>query len=143
MLAILGESGLSPRQLELEVTESVLLNHEHSTTKKLNALYAQGVRIALDDFGTGFSSLSMLKDLKITTLKIDKSFVQDQKNLALMEMMVRLGHMLGTQTVAEGVETEAQMHQARRLGSERVQGFFTARPMPLSALKKYISSRTE
>ncbi len=143
VLAILGESGLSPRQLELEVTESVLLNHEYSTTKKLNALYAQGVRIALDDFGTGFSSLSMLKDLKITTLKIDKSFVQDQKNLALMEMMVRLGHMLGTQTVAEGVETEAQMHQARRLGSERVQGFFTARPMPLFALKRYISSRTE
>lgn len=143
VLAIIQESGLSPRQLELEVTESVLLNHEHSTIQKLNALYAHGVRIALDDFGTGFSSLSLLKDLKITTLKIDKSFVQDQKSLALVEMMVRLGHMLGTQTVAEGVETEEQMHYARRLGSERVQGFFTARPMPLSALRKYIESRTE
>lgn len=143
VLAILAESGLSPRQLELEITESVLLNHERNTIQKLNTLYAHGVRIALDDFGTGFSSLSLLKDLKITTLKIDKSFVQDQKSLALMEMMVRLGHMLGTQTVAEGVETEEQMRYARRLGSERVQGFFTARPMPLSALKKYIESRTE
>ena len=143
VLTILRENGLSPQQLELEVTESVLLNHECGSIQKLNALYAHGVRIALDDFGTGFSSLSMLKDLKITTLKIDKSFVQDTKNLALMEMMVRLGHILGTQTVAEGVETEQQMDMARRLGSERVQGFFTARPMPLSALKNYIASRTE
>ena len=137
------ENGLSPHLLELEITESVLLSQERGTIQKLNALYAHGVRIALDDFGTGFSSLGMLKDLKITTLKIDKSFVQDKKNLALMEMMIRLGHIIGTQTVAEGVETEEQMHQARRLGSERVQGFLTARPMPLSALKSYISSRTE
>ena len=137
------ENGLSPHLLELEITESILLSQERGTIQKLNALYAHGVRIALDDFGTGFSSLGMLKDLKITTLKIDKSFVQDKKNLALMEMMIRLGHIIGTQTVAEGVETEEQMHQARRLGSERVQGFLTARPMPLSALKSYISSRTE
>ena len=143
VLAILKENGLSPHLLELEITESVLLSQERGTIQKLNALYAHGVRIALDDFGTGFSSLGMLKDLKITTLKIDKSFVQDKKNLALMEMMIRLGHIIGTQTVAEGVETEEQMHQARRLGSERVQGFLTARPMPLSALKSYISSRTE
>ncbi len=143
VLAILKENGLSPHLLELEITESVLLSQERGTIQKLNALYTHGVRIALDDFGTGFSSLGMLKDLKITTLKIDKSFVQDKKNLALMEMMIRLGHIIGTQTVAEGVETEEQMHQARRLGSERVQGFLTARPMPLSALKSYISSRTE
>ena len=143
VLAILKENGLSPHLLELEITESVLLSQERGTIQKLNMLYTHGVRIALDDFGTGFSSLGMLKDLKITTLKIDKSFVQDKKNLALMEMMIRLGHIIGTQTVAEGVETEEQMHQARRLGSERVQGFLTARPMPLSALKSYISSRTE
>ena len=143
VLAVLAENDLPPEQLELEITESVLLSHERSTIQKLNTLYGHGVRIALDDFGTGFSSLSLLKDLKITTLKIDKSFVQDEKNTALLEMMVRLGHILGTQTVAEGVETEEQMHQARRLGSERIQGYFTARPMPLSALKRFIETHTE
>ena len=141
-LAVLAENDLAPEQLELEITESVLLSHERSTIQKLNTLYGHGVRIALDDFGTGFSSLSLLKDLKITTLKIDKSFVQDGKNSALLEMMVRLGHILGTQTVAEGVETEEQMNQARRLGSERVQGYFTARPMPLPALKRFIEAHT-
>ena len=141
-LAVLAENDLAPEQLELEITESVLLSHERSTIQKLNTLYGHGVRIALDDFGTGFSSLSLLKDLKITTLKIDKSFVQDGKNSALLEMMVRLGHILGTQTVAEGVETEEQMTQARRLGSERVQGYFTARPMPLPTLKRFIEAHT-
>ena len=143
VLAVLAENDLAPEQLELEITESILLSHECSTIQKLNTLFAHGVRIALDDFGTGFSSLSLLKDLRITTLKIDKSFVQDGKNTALLEMMVRLGHILGTQTVAEGVETEEQLHQARRLGSERVQGYFTARPMPLSALKWFIEAHTE
>ena len=74
---------------------------------------------------------------------LDEGLERDDHFLDIGCGCLRLGHMLGTQTVAEGVETEAQMHQARRLGSERVQGFFTARPMPLSALKKYISSRTE
>ena len=142
VLAVLAETDLAPERLELEITESVLLSHERSTIQKLNTLYGHGVRIALDDFGTGFSSLSLLKDIKITTLKIDKSFVQDGKNSALLEMMVRLGHILGTQTVAEGVETEEQMNQARRLGSERVQGYFTARPMPLPALKRFIEAHT-
>ena len=143
VLAALTETGLAPGQLELEITESVLLNHERNTIQKLNTLFSHGIRIALDDFGTGFSSLSLLKDLKISTLKIDKSFVQDPKAAALMEMMVRLGHILGTETVAEGVETEEQMCYARRLGSERVQGYLTARPMPLSALRKFIESRVE
>jgi diguanylate cyclase len=142
-MAVLAETGLAPGQLELEITESVLLNHECNTIQKLNTLFSHGIRIALDDFGTGFSSLSLLKDLKISTLKIDKSFVQDPKAAALMEMMVRLGHILGTETVAEGVETEEQMRYARRLGSERVQGYLTARPMPLPALRKFIESRIE
>ncbi|MPM35681.1 Phytochrome-like protein cph2 [bioreactor metagenome] len=101
------------------------------------------MRIALGDFGTGFSSLSLLKGLKITTRKIDRPFVQDKKNLALMEMMVRLGHMLGSQTVAEGVEAEEQMRDARSLGSERIQGYVTARPMPLLMLRRFIEMRTE
>lgn len=143
VLAVLAQNNLAPEFLELEITESVLLSHERSTIQKLNTLYGHGVRIALDDFGTGFSSMSLLKDLKITTLKIDKSFVQDGKNTALLEMMVRLGHSLGTQTVAEGVETEEQMQQARRLGSDLVQGYFTARPMPLPALKRYIETHNK
>ena len=143
VLAVLAENELAPEQLELEITESVLLSHERRIIQKLNTLYAHGVRIALDDFGTGFSSLSLLRDLKISTLKIDKSFVQDGKNTALLEMMVRLGHILGMETVAEGVETEEQMRHVRKLGSERVQGYFTARPMPLPALKRFIEACAE
>jgi len=141
VLAVLSETNVTPGLLELEVTESVLVNRELRAMDKLNSLYGCGVRIALDDFGTGFSSLSLLKDLKISTLKIDKAFVQDAGASALVEMMVRLGHMLGTETVAEGVETEAQLTNIRHIGCERVQGFYYARPMPLNELEAYIESK--
>ena len=141
VLAVLSETNVTPGLLELEVTESVLINRELRAMEKLNSLYRCGVRIALDDFGTGFSSMGLLKDVKITTLKIDKSFIQDEGATALVEMMVRLGHMLGTETVAEGVETQAQLTNIRHIGCERVQGFYYARPMPLNELEAYIESK--
>lgn len=134
----LADAGLPPGKLELEVTESVLLNRESDALETLNALFEKGVHIALDDFGTGYSSLSLLKDLKISTLKIDKSFVQNPNAMTLTEMMVRMGHLLDAEIVAEGVETEDQMLLARSIGCERVQGYYFAKPMPLNDLKSFI-----
>ena len=141
VLAVLEETSILPEQLELEVTESVLLNRELNAIGKLNKLFDHGVRIALDDFGTGYSSLSHLKDLEISTLKIDKSFIQDPRAGALTEMMVRLGHLLEAQIVAEGVETKEQQAFARILGCERIQGFLESRPLSLGDLKRFIETK--
>ena len=141
VLAVLTKTGVEPCLLELEVTESVLINRERRAIEKLNTLHQHGVRIALDDFGTGYSSLSILKDLKINTLKIDKMFIQDPNAGVFTKMIVRLGHTLGTEIVAEGVETEEQMRSIRRSGCDRVQGFFKGLPMPLDPLMRYLSAR--
>ncbi len=141
VLAVLERTGVEPCLLELEVTESVLISRELHAIEKINALIQHGVRIALDDFGTGYSSLGMLKDLKITTLKIDKLFIQDPNAALLTKMIVRLGHTLGAEIVAEGVEDEEQMRAIRRAGCDRVQGFFKGLPMPLDSLTRFIASK--
>jgi EAL domain-containing protein (putative c-di-GMP-specific phosphodiesterase class I) len=136
----INEAGLKPGELELEVTESVLLNQEISAVETLNCLNDRGVKIALDDFGTGWSSMSLLKDLKISTLKIDKSFVQDPQAAKLTELMVQMGHLLGVEIVAEGVETASQLEFVKKIGCDRVQGYYFAKPMPLGALKSFIQT---
>jgi len=141
VLAVLARTGIEPCLLELEVTESVLITRELRAIEKLNTLHEHGVRIALDDFGTGYSSLSILKDLKIMTLKIDKLFIQDPNATVLTKMIVRLGHTLGAEIVAEGVENEQQMRAVRRAGCDRIQGFFKGLPMPLDPLMRYLSAR--
>ncbi|HWQ97939.1 MAG TPA: EAL domain-containing protein [Clostridia bacterium] len=138
VLAVLKETGISPCLLELEVTESVLINRELNAIEKLNALRQHGVRIALDDFGTGYSSLGLLKDLKVSTLKIDKLFIQDPNASVLTKMIARLGHTLGAEIVAEGVETEEQLKYVRRAGCDRVQGFYRGLPMPVATLERFI-----
>ena len=138
---LLRTMGIGADRLELEITESVLFKHNHESLKKLNRLRAGGVRIALDDFGTGYSTMSLLKDFKVTTLKIDRSFVQDESASVLTEVMVRLGHTLGAQIVAEGVETQAQLELVRSIGCDIAQGFLESRPLPLPALIRYIAAR--
>lgn len=138
---ILEETTIEPELLELEVTESVVVNREQCIIEKLNQLYDSGVRIALDDFGTGFSSLSLLKDLKISTLKVDKTFIQDPSVAGLAKMIVRLGHLFGATAVAEGVETEEQMRFSRHAGCDRVQGYYHALPMPLNSLMRYLETK--
>ena len=137
----MNETQIQPELLELEVTESVVVNREQRIIEKLNQLYACGVRVALDDFGTGFSSLSLLKDLKISTLKVDKTFIQDPNVVGLAKMIVRLGHLFGAAVVAEGVETEEQMRFTRHAGCDRVQGFYHALPMPLESLMHYLETK--
>ncbi len=131
----LRASGLDPRCLELEITESLLLERsEGSTDGTLSGLAARGVRLALDDFGTGYSSLASLKRLPVEKIKIDRSFVcdigRDPEDQAVVRAMVSLGHALGKRVVAEGVENEAQLALLHRLGCDAAQGFMLARPAP-------------
>ena len=131
--AALRASRLDPRCLELEITESLLLECSEATTDQaLCGIAARGIRLALDDFGTGYSSLTSLKRLPVSKIKIDRSFVRDvardPEDEAVVEAIVSLGHALGKRVVAEGVENEVQLTFLRRLGCDGAQGFRLARP---------------
>ena len=133
----LSRSDLDPKRLELEITESVLLEHEASTQNQIDSLKALGVRIAMDDFGTGFSSLSTLWRYGFDRIKIDKSFVQalevsPERSMQLIDTMVLLAARMGMNITAEGIETEEQRDVLTRLGCDVLQGFFYGHPMPIS-----------
>ena len=131
---ILKASGLDPRRLELEITESVLLHHDEATTATLHALRALGVRIAMDDFGTGYSSLSYLRSFPFDKIKIDRSFVQGLGTAKDAEAIVRavtmLGTSLGMAITAEGVETHTQSAKLKAEGCTQLQGYLISPPLP-------------
>ncbi|MGK6323361.1 putative bifunctional diguanylate cyclase/phosphodiesterase [Sphingomonas sp. DT-51] len=130
----LQASGLPPRRLSLEVTESVLLDDVEASLAALRALNRLAVQTTLDDFGTGYSALSYLARFPFQTLKIDRSFIADldhsPASIAIVQTVVDLAAQLGMRTVAEGVETAAQLDQLRRTRCDAVQGYLLARPMP-------------
>ncbi|WP_374436882.1 putative bifunctional diguanylate cyclase/phosphodiesterase [Inhella sp.] len=132
---LLQEHGVNPQRLELEVTESLLLDHDQATQRQLFALKDLGVALALDDFGTGYSSLAMLRRVPVDVLKIDRSFVKDLGHDgeadALVRAIVGMAKALKLQLVAEGVETEAQAAFLNALGCETGQGWLFGRPVPL------------
>jgi diguanylate cyclase (GGDEF)-like protein/PAS domain S-box-containing protein len=138
--AILAATGLAGERLELEVTESVLLEGERHAIDTIMALKAQNIRIALDDFGTGYSSLSYLQRFPFDTIKIDKAFVTDLGNDpqadAIVEAIIMLAQSLDRAVVAEGVETELQMQSLQAFGCNDVQGYLIGRPAPEPALPK-------
>ena len=141
----LSETGIDPKRLEIELTESMLMEDNEATNGVLAALAAMGVRVAMDDFGTGHSSLSYLKRFDIDTLKIDRSFVselpQDPEDKAIATAIVAMGHSLHMKVVAEGVETEAQAQCLRELGCDEMQGYLLSRPMPPAALMAWVRQR--
>jgi diguanylate cyclase (GGDEF)-like protein/PAS domain S-box-containing protein len=143
--AILHESGLPPEALVLEITESILMDDSSMATTKLAALRALGVRLAVDDFGTGYSSLLYLRRYPLDFLKIDRSFVSglehNPEDLAIVDAVVRLGHSFGLQTVAEGVETEAQLILLRQLECDMAQGYYWGRPLPGDELVAHVLGR--
>lgn len=130
---VLGETGIDPSMLQLELTESLLMRDAESTVAALRQLRARGIRLAIDDFGTGYSSLSYLQRFPIGTLKIDRSFVHGltpgSNGSELVQTMVSLARGLGMSVVAEGIETEEQLKELRRLGCASAQGFFFARAL--------------
>lgn len=140
--------GLDPRAaegLELEITESLIMSDVHANIARLEEVRATGITVAIDDFGTGFSSLSHLAKLPVSTLKIDRSFVIEMtasaEGLSLVSTIVELGHALKLKVVAEGVETEEQAHQLRRLGCDEMQGFLFSKAVPTDIFEeKFLAS---
>ncbi|MHB1230685.1 MAG: putative bifunctional diguanylate cyclase/phosphodiesterase [Halothiobacillus sp.] len=130
--AALAQSGINPSLLELELTESALVNDPHTAASTLAELKALGVQLALDDFGTGYSSLSYLTQFAFDRLKIDQSFVRDilddPKDLEIVKAIIAMGHALGLEVVAEGVETVAERDLLEALGCDSFQGYLVGRP---------------
>ncbi|WP_292433541.1 EAL domain-containing protein [Methylobacter sp.] len=131
---VLHETGFPAELLELELTESGLMENEEKTVEVLNNLRAQGVRLAIDDFGTGYSSLANLKRFPLDVLKIDKSFIDDipslQDDMEITATIVAMGHILGFKVLAEGVETLEQLAFLREKGCDTYQGFIKSKPLP-------------
>jgi EAL domain-containing protein (putative c-di-GMP-specific phosphodiesterase class I) len=143
----LASSGLAACRLELEVTESIMLEKTDHNMRILDQLHELGVRIAMDDFGTGYSSIGYLRSFKFDKLKIDRSFVKDvladEKCLAIVRAIVGLGSSFGITTTAEGVETEDQRRCLSQEGCTEVQGYLYSKPLPpqeLSSLLRRINA---
>lgn len=131
--AILDETGLNPRQLKLEVTESMVMEHSERSLNLLQELDELGISLSTDDFGTGYSSLSYLQRFPFDRLKIDRSFVDkmigDERSAAIVKTILMLGENLGIEVVAEGIETEQQLDMLRNFGCRLGQGYFFSRPV--------------
>jgi diguanylate cyclase (GGDEF)-like protein len=143
IMGALAASGFAADRLELEVTESVLLEDIEASLAALNAINRLKVRTTLDDFGTGYSSLSYLTKFPFQTLKIDRSFIADFEqspaSVAIVQTVIELAAKLGMRTVAEGVETQAQLDQLRRIRCDAVQGFLLAHPMPANMVSTMLA----
>jgi diguanylate cyclase (GGDEF)-like protein len=131
---VLRETGLAPRHLQLEITESVVTADLDFATRVLTELKELEVKLAIDDFGKGYSSLTSLKRFPLDDLKIDRSFVGDlgksAQDAAIAKLVIDLAHVVGMQAVGEGVETPEQLHQLQRMGCDVVQGYYFYRPLP-------------
>jgi diguanylate cyclase (GGDEF)-like protein/PAS domain S-box-containing protein len=142
---VLDESGLPPALLEVEITESLLLEDAEQVCATLQRIKALGVALAMDDFGTGYSSLSYLKRFRLDKLKIDRSFIMDlpgdTDDAALTVAIIGMAANLGLRTIAEGVETEAQRDYLRLHGCQQAQGFLFARPLPAADMERQLRER--
>ena len=138
------ETGIEPRKLELEVTESVFMDDMTHTIATLKSLHGLGVELAIDDFGTGYSSLSYLRQFPIDRLKIDQSFIRNalinKDDAAIARTIVRLGHSLNLKVIAEGVETKDHENFLMEEGCDEVQGFRYSRPVPSEKFVEFIQS---
>ncbi len=142
---VLHETGFPSELLELELTESGLMENEEKAVEVLNNLRAQGVRLAIDDFGTGYSSLAYLKRFPLDVLKIDKSFIDDipsvQDDMEITATIVAMGHILGFKVLAEGVETLEQLAFLREKGCDTYQGFIKSKPLPAEEFARLLSGQ--
>ncbi len=139
---VLELTGLDPSALTLEITETALMRDAPSAARRLGVLKDLGVRIAIDDFGTGYSSLAYLRQFPVDGLKIDRSFVSDidrsGESRALIHTLIELGKALGLETLGEGIETRAQLHELQRQGCDLGQGFLFSPPLPPARLDELL-----
>lgn len=139
---IIEESGIDPNQLELELTESILIDNLEHTLDVLTRLRAMGVRMAIDDFGTGYSSLNYLKQFPVDTLKIDQSFIfnlpHNTDDAQITRTIISMAHNLGLGVIAEGVETKEQLEFLQQVQCEEVQGFYFSKAVPADVLVQMI-----
>ncbi|NDV18107.1 EAL domain-containing protein [Pseudodesulfovibrio sp. JC047] len=146
VIRALKESGLPPSSLQLEITESAIMNNTESAIRSLHRLRKAGIHFSIDDFGTGYSSLSQLQQLPVDTLKVDRGFVSrmriDQENMDIVRAVIALAHSLGLGVIAEGVETTDQLCSLINLKCENVQGFFFHQPMVDQQALRLILDRT-
>ncbi|MHB1117708.1 putative bifunctional diguanylate cyclase/phosphodiesterase [Sideroxydans sp.] len=144
--AILEEYGIDPaqRMIELELTESLLMHNVAGAIDTLNKLHATGIEFSIDDFGTGYSSLSYLKRFPISSLKIDQSFVRDlssdRSDAAIVTAIIALGHSLGMNVIAEGVETTTQLARLREMGCDEIQGYLFSRPVSAAEMTRLLQN---
>jgi diguanylate cyclase (GGDEF)-like protein len=144
--AVLADTGLQPQHLEIELTESMIMENTEPAVARMRELHDMGVGIALDDFGTGYSSLGALKSFPLSRLKIDKSFVramQEGNGMAIVEAIVGLGHKLNLKVLAEGVETTTEHECLRAVGCDEIQGYLYSRPVPPADIERMLSTAVE
>jgi EAL domain-containing protein (putative c-di-GMP-specific phosphodiesterase class I) len=135
---ILAETQANPRQLKLEITESLLLSDKREAAQRMQALQALGIRFSIDDFGTGYSSMAYLQQLPLNQLKIDQSFVRvlpEISSLAIVRAIMALAHSLGLEVIAEGVETQAQWDVLRDNGCQFFQGYLFSQPVAVAVFE--------
>jgi len=144
IIAIVAQSGARPQQIEIEVTESILLENDDLVRSALAELRQAGFRIALDDFGTGYSSLSYLREFEVDKIKIDRSFTsrigETNDATAIIEAVVRLGHAMGLSVTAEGVETSEQHAFLEAAGCNELQGFLFSEAVPETSLLNLVQA---
>lgn len=142
VMACVNKFGMDPNELELEITESVLIDDFKAVVNKMEELRDYGIKVSLDDFGTGFSSLSYLRGLPIDTLKIDKSFIDnitdDPAAKVIIETIVTMSKKLGFETVAEGVETKDQLDYLKSVSCDLIQGFFLGKPADKNGIEELL-----
>lgn len=143
IVEVLNKYKVKPGEIELEITESVLIDDFQSVSEKLKMLRDYGIRISLDDFGTGFSSLSYLKKLPIDTLKIDKSFIDtvltDSATRIITESIINMVKALGIESIAEGVEEEQQYKYLHAIGCDVIQGYLFSKPLSPEEFEAVVS----
>jgi len=134
--------GLPPENLELELTEAIAMDDPLTAIAVMDDLYGRGIRMSIDDFGTGYSSLSYLKKFKVYKLKIDQSFVRDisadPDDKAIVTAIINMASSLDMKTIAEGVETAAQLEFLRLHGCDEVQGYYFSKPLVAKEFETYV-----
>jgi EAL domain-containing protein (putative c-di-GMP-specific phosphodiesterase class I) len=147
VLRALEATGLPPDCLELELTESIMLQNVEQVLATVRRLKLLGVKLSIDDFGTGYSSLSYLKRFEVDKLKIDQSFIRDlasdPDDAAIVRAVIQMAHSLNLKTIAEGVETDDIRHMLRVFQCDEAQGYLFARPMPAAEFTRFLSSKRD